>query len=59
MHFPSLEESWNLGKMAEVMEKSWNFLFLAQIYAAVWKLGTFCLSGGKNMPQKGWILSIS
>ena len=28
IHFPGLEKSWILGKMAEVMEKLRNFVFL-------------------------------
>ena len=35
IHFPGLEKSWILGKMAEVMEKSWNFIFLVQRFRAV------------------------
>ena len=27
MHFPGLEKSWMLGKMAVVMEESCNFIF--------------------------------
>ena len=27
MHFPGLEKSWNLGKMAKVMEKSRELIF--------------------------------
>ena len=35
MHFPGLEKSWILGKIAKVMEKSWNFISLVQKFRAV------------------------
>ena len=35
MHFPGLEKSWILGKIAEVMEKSRNFISLVQKFCAV------------------------
>ena len=39
--------------------KVMEFQFLVPKYHAVWKLGKFSLSPSKNMPQKGWVFSIS
>ena len=38
---PGLEKSWNLMKMAKIMEKSWNFIFrrrkkIIKMTVAVW-----------------------
>ena len=35
IHFPGLEKSWILGKMAKVMEKSWNLIFFGTRFRAV------------------------
>ena len=60
LHFPGLEKPWNLGKMAEVMEKSsMGSNILVQIFQTVSKLETFSLPLHKNMPPKGRVFSIS
>ena len=43
MHFPGLEKSWILGKLADVMETSWNFIFWSKYFMLFenWK-HSFC-----------------
>ena len=43
MHFPGLEKSWLLGKMAEVMEKSCNFVFFSPNISSCLKIGNIPL----------------
>ena len=52
MHFPGLEKSWILGKMAKVMEKSSNYIFWPKDFVLFSKLENFTLSLSKTMPPK-------
>ena len=58
MHFPGLEKSWMLGKMAVVMEESCNFIFWSK-YSMLfenWKHSPCHCA--KICPPKGWVFSI-
>ena len=52
MHFSGLEKSWNLGKMAKVMQKSWNFIFWPKYIALFENKEHSACHGTKICPKK-------